>query len=145
MTGQQAPLVSPKTRNPLLILLAAIPAVYLLWAIQYSAITVPFWDHTELMHWIAEWREGNFHFSSLWAPHNHTRPFVYRLVMLINAVATDWDIRSEYIYLYLSIYETFACFVWLARRLVDEANEVFAVTLLIVSLIVLSPVGHVRR
>lgn len=142
MTGQQTPLVSPKTRNSVLILLAAIPAVYLLLAIQYSAITVPFWDHTELIRWIAAWREGNFHFSSLWAPHNHTRPFVYRLVMLINAVATDWDIRSEYIYLYLSIYGTFACFVWLARRLVGEANEVFAVTLLIVSLIVFSPVGH---
>lgn len=142
MTGQSGFSVSSKTVYSLFMLLAAIPAVYLLLAIQYSAVTVPFWDHTELIHRIADWREGNFHLSSLWAPHNHTRPLVYRLVMLINAVATDWDIRSEYIYLYLSIYGTFACFVWLARRLVDEANEVFAVTLLIVSLIVFSPVGH---
>src|SRR5260370_31809965 len=106
MTGRSRLLVSPKTRYSLLILLVAIPAVYLLLAIQYSAITVPFWDHTELIHWIADWREGNFHFSRLWAPHNHARPFVYRLVMVINAVATDWDVRSEYIYLYLSIYGT---------------------------------------
>jgi hypothetical protein len=53
MTGRSRPWVSPKTRYWLLILLAAIPAVYLLLAIQYSAITVPFWDHTELIHWIA--------------------------------------------------------------------------------------------
>lgn len=142
MTGRLGSLVSPKVGYWLLIALSAVPAVYLLFAIQYSAITVPFWDHTELIHWIADWREGNFHVSSLWAPHNHTRPLVYRLVMLMNAVATDWDVRSEYIYLYLSIYGTFACFVWLARRLVGEANALFPIALLSISLILFSPVGH---
>ena len=142
MTGRSRPLVSPRTRYLLLIFLAAVPALYLLLAIQYSAITVPFWAHTELIDWITDWQGGNFHFSSLWAPHDHTRPFVYRLVMLINAVATDWDIRSEYIYLYLSIYGTFACYVLLARHLIGGANEVFPVTLLVVSLMLFSPVGH---
>lgn len=30
----------------------------------------------------ASWYDGNFRFSSLWEPHNQTRPLVYRFVML---------------------------------------------------------------
>jgi len=66
----------------MLLLLAALPALCTSVAIQYAAITVPFWDHTELIHWIASWHDGSFRFSSLWAPHNQTRPLVYRFVVL---------------------------------------------------------------
>jgi len=58
----------------LLFLLAALPALYVFFAIQYSAITVPFWDHAEMILRISSWYDGDFHFSSLWEPHNHTRP-----------------------------------------------------------------------
>jgi hypothetical protein len=98
-----------------LFLLAALPVIYNFVVIQYASITVPFWDHTELIDWIASWYDGNFRFSSLWEPHNHTRPLVYRVVILFNAVLTDWDIRSEYIYMYLALYGTFACHVWALR------------------------------
>lgn len=136
--------MSTRVYAALLTLLAGVPAVYLLVAIQYSAITVPFWDHVDLIRFIVPWYEGHFQFSSLWVPHNHTRPFVYRLVMVLNAVATNWDIRSEYIYLYLSIYGTFACYVWLASRIVIGAGAavVRPVTLLSISLLLFSPVGH---
>ncbi|HEY9216139.1 MAG TPA: hypothetical protein VIQ29_25205 [Ancylobacter sp.] len=138
------PLLSSKAKALALLVLAAVPPLYLLVAIQYSAITVPFWDHTELIRWIVSWDEGSFHFSSLWAPHNHTRPFVYRLVMVFNAVLTGWDIRSEYIYMYLAIYGTCACHAWVIHRLLASAIPpiVFSRTLLLSSLILFSPVGH---
>lgn len=137
-------LILSRTAALLFFVLAALPALYILVAIQYSALTVPFWDHTELIHWIVPLCEGNFHFSSLWAPHNHTRPFVYRLVMVFNAVMTDWDLRSEYIYMYLAIYGTFACHGWLIARLLQAAPDrtVLPATLLVSSLLIFSPVGH---
>lgn len=124
--------------------LAAFPPLYILVVIQYGAITVPFWDHVELIRWIAAWYDGTFHFSSLWAHHNQTRPLVYRFVMLFNAVLTNWDIRSEYIYMYLALYGTFAIHVWTLRRVVAGTTHamVFPVFLLLLSLIVFSPVGH---
>lgn len=127
-----------------LFFIAALPALYVFFAIQYSAITVPFWDHAEMILRISSWYDGDFHFSSLWAPHNHTRPLVYRLVMLVNALLTDWDIRSEYLYVYLSLYGTFACHVWGLRRVTAGTlkKNVYPLVLLLTSLILFSPVGH---
>jgi hypothetical protein len=128
----------------MLFLFVALPALYTFVAIQYASITVPFWDHTELIHWIASWYDGSFRFSSLWEPHNHTRPLVYRFVMVFNAALTDWDIRSEYIYIYLVIFGTFACHVWALRRLTAGSmrSMVYPLALLPVSLVFFSPVGH---
>lgn len=142
--GAFVPLRGASLLRGVLFLLAALPALYVFFAIQYSSITVPFWDHTELIHWIASWYDGNFRFSSLWAPHNETRPLVYRLVMLVNALLTDWDIRSEYLYVYLSLYGTFACHVWALRRVTagTRKNNVYPLVLLLTSLILFSPVGH---
>jgi len=127
----------------ILFLLSLIPAIYLFIAIQYSAITVPFWDHAEMIQWISSWYDGTFQISSLWAPHNETRPFVYRVVMLFNAIITNWDIRSEYVYMYASIYMTFLCHLWALRRLTDKGGLlVFPTALLLISLLVFSPVGH---
>lgn len=130
-----------------LFILAALPALYVFIAIQYASITVPFWDHVELIRWIASWYDDSFSFSSLWQPHNHTRPLVYRFVMVFNAVLTDWSIRSEYIYMYLVLYGTFACHIWALRRVTTNIgcgarNMLFPLALLIVSLILFSPVGH---
>lgn len=144
MTALLKSVVSPRNWAILLLALTSVPPLYILAAIQYSAITVPFWDHTELIRWIARLYEGSFHFSSLWEPHNHTRPFVYRLVMVFNAFLTDWDIRSEYIYMYLAIFGTFACHARLIGRLQAAALDrtILPATLLVSSLILFSPVGH---
>lgn len=126
-----------------LLLLSIVPAVYVFIAIQYSAITVPFWDHTELIRWIASWYDGTFQISSLWAPHNETRPLVYRAVMLFNAMLTNWDIRSEYVYMYVAIYGTFACHLWALRRLTGAGGPlIFPTSLLLISLLIFSPAGH---
>jgi hypothetical protein len=144
MTGRWTQLGASRVVALLLFSLAAVPAIYVLIAIQYSALTVPFWDHAELIRWIVPLYDGNFHFSSLWAPHNHTRPFVYRLVMVFNAWMTDWDIRSEYIYMYFAIYGTFACHAWLIGHLLKGVQDriLLPTTLLVSSLLLFSPAGH---
>ncbi len=64
--------------------------------------------------------------------------------MLFNALLTDWDVRSEYIYMYLALYGTFACHVWALHRATAGAlrNTVYPLALLLASLILFSPVGH---
>lgn len=123
--------------------LSLVPAVYVFVAIQYSAITVPFWDHIELINYIAAWYDGTFQVASLWAPHNHTRPLVYRGVMLLNALATNWDIRSEYVYVYAAIYGTFICHVWVLSTLSKDGDQLIpSSALLMISLLLFSPAGH---
>jgi hypothetical protein len=123
--------------------LAFAPAAYVFAAIQYSAITVPFWDHVELIKSIAAWYDGTLEIAHLWAPHNHTRPLVYRAVMLFNAAVTNWDIRSEYVYMYAAVYGAFMCHFWALNQLNKDGDQLMAsMALLVVSLLVFSPVGH---
>ncbi len=120
-----------------------MPPVYVFAAIQYAAITVPFWDHTELVRWIVAWHDGNGDIESLWAPHNHSRPLVYRVTMLLNALATRWDIRSEYAFIYASMAGAFLLLVGVLYRLRrrGEAASLFAHAA-VLSAIFFSPAGH---
>ena len=123
----------------------ALPAIYLFIAMYFGRITEPFWDHTELITWITAWHDGTFEWSSLWSPHNHTRPFVYRFVMLSNAIFTQWDVDSEYKFLYLVIFGTFAVHVFAARRLASSnflGSNLVVAMLGIISIVIFSPVGH---
>jgi hypothetical protein len=123
--------------------LALAPPIYLFCAIQYSAITYPYWDHVDLLPWIAAFYDGHVSISSLWAPHNHSRPLLYRVVYMLNARLTGWDIRSEYVYVYLSIYGALALHVrGLWRTTGRRLTEPFLYALVLLSIFFCSPAGH---
>lgn len=131
---------SPLSRG-LLIAAIVLPVVYLLVMVQLSAITYPFWDHLELVRFLAKVQDGSLSWSDLVSPHNQTRPLVYRLIYLLNARITDWDIRSEYIILYITLYSTFLLHLFFIRRLVSE-RDVALLTAALASVVYFSPVGH---
>lgn len=123
--------------------LAAAPAVYVLIAIQYSAITFPFWDHAELIRFLQSYYDGTLRLSDLWQPHNHSRPFTYRLVYVVNAVITGWDIRSEYLFLLLAIFGAYALHLRALYRLhASHAGLSYACCAAALSIFFFSPVGH---
>ncbi len=128
------------------LLLALIPPIYIFVAIQYGALTVPYWDHVELARLIETHKTGGFSVEQLWAPHNHSRPLLYRLIYLPNALMTGWDIRSEYAYMYAAIYAGFITHAWILyqnrRRTIDLG---FCFGLSLVSLVYFSPVGHMNH
>lgn len=129
----------------LFFLLAALPAIYMVLVIQYGAITVPWADDAEFVQLLASWYDGNFQLHSLWAPHAQARPLLYRIVFGCNAIMTDWDVRSEYIYIYLAFYGTFACHAWGLHKVTRNGGQnslIFPVALAIASLVVFSPVAH---
>src|SRR4051812_39345813 len=57
-----------------LVALALLPPLYLFTMVQYSGLTYPFWDENDLLRWISDLYTGHLDVSSLWAPHNHSRP-----------------------------------------------------------------------
>lgn len=129
--------------NRLLCLLIAAPAVFLFFAILHSAITVPFWDHLEFGRLLVRWHDGTFQWSELWAGHNHSRPFTFRCVYLLNALLSDWDIRSEYAYVYASLYGAFALAAWAIWKATRDCSRPTRLALVaVVSYFAFSPVGH---
>lgn len=136
---------SPTLRAAALIF-ALLPALYVFLAIQYGALTVPYWDHVELVRLIETIKTGGFSIEQLWAPHNHSRPLFYRLIYLTNAFMTNWDLRSEYVYMYAAIYSGFLTHAWILFK--NRARRIdfgFSLGLALVSLIYFSPVGHMNH
>jgi len=88
-------------------ILVALP-IYLFVMIQYSAVTVPFADHLETAKTIVKYFDGNLTFRDLVGLHNQARPLFPRLIFIGNAALTQWDIKSEFVYIYLTIYGTLA-------------------------------------
>jgi hypothetical protein len=126
--------------------LALLPALYVFIAIQYGGLTVPYWDHVELARLIESVKTGSFSVEQLWAPHNHSRPLFYRLIYLPNALMTDWDLRSEYVYIYAAIYAGFFIHAWiLFQNRAGRIDAPFGVGLALLSLIYFSPVGHMNH
>ncbi len=129
----------------LFFLLAALPAIYLVLVVQYGAITMPFGDDFAFVEPLASWYDGSFQLHCLWAPYNQARPLVYRVIFGLNAILTNWDIRSEYIYIYLAFYGTFACQAWGLYQITKTGRQnglIFPMALVLASLLVFSPVGN---
>ncbi|WP_212758113.1 hypothetical protein [Usitatibacter palustris] len=119
------------------------PAIYFIAMTQYSAVTHPHWDHVELARFIVAYYDGTLSFWDLFAPHNHTRPFLYRLIYVANAVLTRWDIRSEYIYMIGVGLATWAVHLWIIVRVIAPGRRLHAaVTAAIAGVLLFSPVGH---
>ncbi len=125
-----------------LVALIALPPLFLFCAVQYAAVTLPYWDHVELGRMIVDFRDGHMAWSQLWAGHNHDRPLTYRVILLLNAIATGWDLRSEYVYLFGAIYGAFALQAYALWRALGRNGAGFLPLLLAVSIFAFSPAGQ---
>jgi len=123
--------------------LIIVPPLFLLAGMQYAALTLPFWDHFELIDSIDRAASGTLTLPDLWSAHNHSRPMMYRIVMVLNALATGWDLRSEYIYLLGSLWGAFLIQALALKKLclgLDGTRRLILIAAL--SIVAFSPVGH---
>jgi len=121
----------------------ALPAAYAFIAIQYGAIVFPYYDHMIYVKFIAAFRDGTLHFWDLFEAEAQTRPFVSRTIMLVNAMMTNWDVRSEFIYIEISIFGVLAAHLLCLRQLSQNlARWPFLLIATIISIFVFSPVGN---
>jgi hypothetical protein len=137
--------LSGKVRQSLICALvvgAALPPIYLFVMIQYSAVTVPFADHLETAKTIVKYFDGNLTFRDLVGLHNQARPLFPRLIFIGNAALTQWDIKSEFVYIYLTIYGTLAALLVALWRISGEWSKIATLTTaLLISILACSPVG----
>lgn len=83
-------------RNAVFYVLALLPPLYILYLITRYGIDVPFWDQWEFVLLLKKFKTGALSFPDLWAQHNEHRILFPKLIMLVLAAATGWDIRYEF-------------------------------------------------
>ena len=81
--------------GPVLLALAFVPSAFLLMAILRYGVNVPFLDHWSLAGLFLEIEQGTLSVWDLAAPHNESRMFFPRLVLLPLAYLSGWNVRLE--------------------------------------------------
>lgn len=74
------------------IALAAIPLGILIYKLPRYGLAFPYWDEILIAPLIEKARTGQLSFIDLWAQHNEHRPLFPRLVMLLLALPTRWNV-----------------------------------------------------
>jgi hypothetical protein len=123
-----------------------LPPLYLLAMIQYGALTFPYWDHMATSKQIIHYFDGTLTFQDLIELQNEARPLFPRLIFVVNAALTKWDIRSEYIYIYLTVYGALAALLFALWRVSREWSRLAVLTTaLVISILACSPVGAMNH
>lgn len=89
----------PSKRNlaleVLICTLAAIPLIALIVYVNRYGVDLPFLDQWEFIPVLEKFYQGHLTFSDLWQQHNEHRIFFPRIVFLVLARMTHWNIRYE--------------------------------------------------
>jgi hypothetical protein len=116
--------------------------VFFVFAVQRSAILFPFWDHCEFISYFSKIHDHTLRISELWAPHNHSRPLMLRIIILLNGVLTNWDIRSEYVYLIGFLICAFLAQAWALYRICGSNSLRYAALICLLAIFSFSPASH---
>lgn len=82
-------------RNLLCLGLAIVPLAYLVFLIATSYIDVPYWDQWGLVPLLDNYYQGTLSIHDFWTMHLEHRMFFPRLIMVLLAVTTYWNIGYE--------------------------------------------------
>lgn len=121
--------------------LALMPIIFLASFMILKTVNVPYWDHWEFVPLIQHVRDGNLYFTDFWHQHNEHRLLFPRIIMIIAALITGWNVQVENL-----IGFVFACcsFVVLMKTLGSTQKQLKQTSLfvmpLLLSLIWFSPV-----
>lgn len=113
-----APSPAPTARRVrlLVIALALLPPFLVLRVIWRSSVDVPFWDQWELVSLLDKSFDGWPSLGDLFAAHNEHRVGFPRIVMVLLARASAWNVRAELVASVLVALGTFAVVHRMARR-----------------------------
>ena len=128
------------------IVVALGPPLFVFFMIQMGAVTFPFWDHWEQARFLITYYDHGLFAAVrevIGALSQHTRPITVRLIFLINGILTDWDIRSEYVYMYIVFACTLIAHYKLIRKLDRQQSSLpGAILFSVISVIYFSPANH---
>lgn len=81
--------------NNLFFILYLLPAVFILWFISKFALDIPYMDQWSLVPFFEKIYDGKATFTDFFAPHNEHRLFFPKLIFVVLAFLTNWQIRYE--------------------------------------------------
>ena len=89
----------------LVFLLVCFPPALILYFIKYYSINIPYMDQWNgFLNILVAFKEGSLDFSHLWAQHNEHRPLFPKIIMLLLASASHWNvIWEQYISFFIQI------------------------------------------
>jgi hypothetical protein len=131
-----------KNRPIALATLAALPAVFVCYAIFTCAVDLPYGDEWEIAPFLMKKAQGALTLSDLFAPINEYRQFFPNLIIVHLGSLTRWDVRYEMLLSFL-----LACVVShnvyrLGVRTLAHAGERRPWAFLLSNLIIFSPVQY---
>jgi hypothetical protein len=83
-----------KVPRPLVIALILAPAIFAAWMVARYSVNMPFWDEWVFAAFIAKAKFGGLTFHDFWEQYNESRKIFPRIVMIILARITDFDVRA---------------------------------------------------
>src|SRR3954469_12330383 len=84
-----------RSKSLLLLLIIAVPPIYLTWVVLTQTVDVPFADQWTLVSVLDHFYAGTLSFHDLWSQHNEHRLLFPRLIMLGLAIASGWNTHYE--------------------------------------------------
>jgi len=103
-----------RIKKSILILLSVLPLVVLVSRIHKYKVDVPYWDQWNFIPILEKAHEKTLTFKDLWEPHNEHRIVFPRIIMLILADISDWNISYE---LYFNVVLAFGVFLLLVYQI----------------------------
>jgi hypothetical protein len=76
-------------------LVALVPLLFLIWVVAQYSVNVPFVDQWDFVPLLEKMYQGNLTFHDLWAQHNEHRILFPKILLLLLARLTHWNIRCE--------------------------------------------------
>ena len=100
--------------------LAAVPILSVGLYIHFFGLNIPLWDQWAFVPYLMQEYQGQLTLQSLLALHNEHRPFFPRLVWLLLANLTHYDIKAE---LWANLVIAIGIFIFFIRRVIHMWQE----------------------
>src|SRR3990167_10311364 len=101
---------------PLAAILVLIPALMLLDKLVNNSVNVPFWDQWVYVDLFDKLRHGTLGLKDLWMQHNEHRILFPKLITLLFAQLTRWNLRAEVLLNFVTASLSFGLLLALAKR-----------------------------
>lgn len=128
----------PKKSHIIIILISSIPFIYLVYLVVTFSVDLPYRDSWDLIPYIEKVHSDNLTPVDLWAQHNEHRIFFPRIIMLLYAELTHWDIKHATLINILLGALIFSSFAYLVRKTTQKKKTISLWIFPVLSLIIFS-------
>ena len=121
------------------IILTLVPPFITAILIYLFHVNVPFYDQWDLVPDMVKMRAGSLTVNDLWQPHGGHRIFFPKIIMVVLAKFTGWDIGVELTLNFILALGIFAAVIYLVRYIISSKTDKYYWLLPVFSLVIFSP------